>query len=101
MKTAIDDDWFEPVKQRLILRREQIGMSQRAVSLAAGLDAATVNVLEKGYAKPGSGRPRHPGPVLLARWAHALRVDTSLTLRLHADEWPDDFVLDMMDHLRF
>lgn len=96
---TLKDGWFEPLRERLTLRRKQIGLSQRAAAAAAGLDPAAVCMLEGGY--NAYSNQRMPGPVMLARWCHGLRVDTELTLRLHAAEWPEDFVVDLMDHMRF
>lgn len=94
-----NEGWFEPVRERLVLRRHQLGLPQKAVAEAAGMDPAVLCLLEGAYRR--KNKQRQPGPIVLARWAHALRVDTELTLRLHAAEWPDDLVIDMMDSKHF
>lgn len=97
---TLNEGWFEPVRERLTLRRKQMGLSQRDVAAIAGIDHSAVSILEGGYLK-GYRVGRIPSPSMVARWADALRVDTELTLRLHAAEWRQDFVLDLMQHNRF
>lgn len=94
------DDWFEPVRARLIARRQLLGLTRSDVARRADIHHSQVVRCE-------SRRPRHPGglvipgPISLCRWAGALRIEASLILTLSAAEWPEPFVLDVSDAHRF
>ena len=93
-----DGEWFQPVRERLVLRRRQLGLSQRAAAELGGFNSTHLCHLERGV---NQDRPRIPGPRMLARWAKVLRVDTSLVLRLDAAEWDEPFVVDLTDNYEF
>lgn len=99
----IDDElWYAPVRELLVARRQQLGLTQAEVCQRSGIDPASISRLEHGISRYGKdGRLRLAGPITIGRWASALRVDASLVFTLNAPEWRGPFTVDVMDLYRF